>query len=71
VATKAGEKDGKPYTIFTIFDEADVKYGTFSETFADLARTAKESGQQAKISFTVGQFGNKVTGLEIVEGKAE
>ncbi len=67
VASKTGEKDGKPYTIFTIFDEADVKYGTFSETFADLARSAKESGELVKITFTVGTYGNKVTGLELAE----
>ena len=67
VASKTGEKDGKPYTIFTIFDEADVKYGTFSETFADLARSAKESGELVKITFTAGTYGNKVTGLELAE----
>lgn len=70
VASKTGEKDGKPYTIFTIFDEADVKYGTFSETFADLARSAKESGELVKITFTVGTYGNKVTGLELAEKAA-
>lgn len=67
VASKTGEKDGKPYTVFTIFDEADVKYGTFSETFVDLARSAKESGELVKITFTVGTYGNKVTGLELAE----
>lgn len=70
VASKAGEKDGKPYTVFTIFDEADVKYGTFSETFVDLARSAKESGELVKITFTVGTYGNKVTGLEPAEKAA-
>lgn len=68
VASKSDKtKDGKPYTVFTIFDEADVKYGTFSETFADLARSAKESGQLVNIAFTVGQYGNKVTNLELAE----
>ena len=70
VASKTGEKDGKPYTVFTIFDEADVKYGTFSETFVDLARSAKESGELVKITFTVGTYGNKVTGLELAEKAA-
>lgn len=65
VASKAGSKDGKPYTVFTIFDEEDVKYGTFSETFADLARSAKESGEFVNIAFTVGQYGNKITNLEL------
>jgi phage recombination protein Bet len=68
VASKSDKtKDGKPYTVFTIFDEADVKYGTFSETFADLARSAKESGQLVNIAFTVGQYGNKITNLELAE----
>lgn len=71
VASKTGEKDGKPYTVFTIFDEADVKYGTFSESFVDLARSAKESGKLVKITFTVGTYGNKVTGLELAEKAAE
>jgi hypothetical protein len=70
VASKTGEKDGKPYTVFTIFDEADVKYGTFSETFVGLARSAKESGELVKITFTVGTYGNKVTGLELAEKAA-
>lgn len=67
VASKDGESNGKKYKIFTIFDENDVKYGTFSETFADVARSARESGQAVTISFTVGQYGNKVTNLELVE----
>lgn len=71
VASKAGEKDGKQYTIFTIFDENDAKYGTFDTTLADLARSAKESGEQVRITFTVGQYGNKVTGLELAEKAAE
>jgi hypothetical protein len=70
VASKTGEKDGKPYTVFTIFDEADVKYGTFSESFVDLARSAKESGELVKITFTVGTYGNKVTGLELAQKAA-
>lgn len=70
VASKTGEKDGKQYTIFTIFDENDAKYGTFDTALADLARSAKESGELVKITFTVGTYGNKVTGLELAQ-KAE
>jgi ribosomal protein L12E/L44/L45/RPP1/RPP2 len=66
VASKSDKtKEGKPYTVFTIFDEADVKYGTFSAKFADLAQTAKESGELVNITFTVGQYGNKITNLEL------
>jgi len=66
VASKQGEKkDKSKYTIYTIFDEADVKYGTFSDTFADLANSAKEQKVPVNITFTVGQYGNKVTNLEL------
>jgi len=64
------KKDGTDYKIFTIFDEADVKYGTFSDTFADLANSAKEKKLPVKITFTDGQYGRKVTNLEIVEKEA-
>lgn len=67
VASKSGEKDGKPYKVYTIFDDSDVKYGTFSDTFADLANSAKEKGLPVKITFTVGQYGNKITNLEIAK----
>lgn len=71
VASKDGiDSKKKPYTIYTIFDENDAKYGTFDTALADLARSAKESGEQVKITFTVGQYGNKVTGLELAEKAA-
>jgi hypothetical protein len=63
VSSKTGEKNGKPYTVFTIVDENGEKYGTFSETFADLATWAKENGVPAEITYTVGQYGNKITNL--------
>jgi len=67
VAKKEGEKDGKKYTIYTIFDMDDVKYGTFSDTFADLAASASKTKEPVKITFTVGQYGNKVTNVELAE----
>lgn len=68
VTHKEGEKKDKTkYKIYTIFDEADVKYGTFSDTFADLANSAKEKSLPVKITFTVGQYGNKIINLELVE----
>jgi len=71
VASKMGKKkDGTDYKIYTIFDEADVKYGTFSDTFADLATSAKEQKLPVKVAFTVGQYGNKLTNLELAEEKA-
>jgi len=71
VQSKAGKKkDGTDYTIFTIVDDAGVKYGTFSDTFADLAQWAKENGVPATITYTVGQYGNKVVTLTVEEREA-
>lgn len=68
IASKKGaKKDGGEYTIYTLFDEADIKYGTFSETFADLASSAKESGAEVTITYTDGQYGRKVVNLELAE----
>lgn len=65
VTKKEGENNGKKYIIYAIFDMADVKYGTFSETFADIARSASESKEDVKITYTVGKFGNNITNLEL------
>jgi len=71
ISGKEGEKKDKTkYKIYTIFDEKDVKYGTFSDTFADLANSAKEKSLPVKITFTVGQYGNKVTNIELAEATA-
>ncbi len=71
ISNKKGEKkDGSAYTIYTIFDDSDVKYGTFSDTFADLANSAKEKKLPVKITFTVGQYGNKITNFELAEQEA-
>ena len=67
VESKNGEKNGKQYTIFTIIDNQDTKYGTFSDTFADLASSAREMGSMVTITYTVGQYGNKITDLVVVE----
>jgi hypothetical protein len=70
VAQKEGEKDGKKYTVYTIFDENDVKYGTFDAKIVNIAEDAKEAGSVVVIKFTVGQYGNKITGLELAEKAA-
>lgn len=65
VASKQGEKNGKPYTIFTIIDDLGNKYGTFSDSYADLANTAKADGLAVNIAYTDGQYGRKIVTLEI------
>lgn len=68
VASKKGKKkDGTEYTIYTIIDESGEKFGTFSDTFADLANSACSSGDPVTITYTVGQYGNKVATLELTE----
>jgi len=68
VQSKNGEKNGKPYTIYTIIDEDGMKYGTFSDTFADLASQAKAEGKPVEIHYTEGQYGRKIVFLA-VEGE--
>jgi hypothetical protein len=65
ISFKDGEKDGKAYRIYSIVDENGEKYGTFSETFADLATTAQKEGTPVKITFTVGKFGKGITNLTV------
>jgi hypothetical protein len=67
VESKTGEKDGKPYTLYGITGEGDIVYKTFSETFADIASTAKNTGDSVTITYKTGKFGNTITGLVIVE----
>jgi hypothetical protein len=70
VGQKDGTKDGKPYTVYTIFDENDVKYGTFDAKLVNIAEDAKEAGSIVTIKYTVGQYGNKVTSLELAKEQA-
>lgn len=68
VGSKAGKKkDGADYTIYTVIDEAGEKYATFSDTFADLAGSARAEGIPVAITYTVGQYGKKIVTLELAE----
>jgi hypothetical protein len=67
VEAKKGEKNGKPYTIFGITAEDNTIYKTFSDTFADLATTAKANGNKVKIAYAVGKYGNDITALVVEE----
>lgn len=50
ITSKSGEKDGKPWTVYHITVDG-MRYGTFSATFADMARTVKEAGGKVRIKF--------------------
>lgn len=63
VQAKEGEKDGKPYKIYAIFDENEEKYATFSDSFAELASQAITDGSLVKIEYVEGKFGKKVTNM--------
>lgn len=64
------KKDGTEYRVYAITDEDGTKYGTFSETFADLAQWAKENGAVAEITYVIGQYGNKIVNLTAEEKEA-
>jgi len=71
VKESSGEKDGKPWTRWGVKGEGDAIYGTFSETFADLAVSAGKTEQRVKITFEKkGKF-TTITDLEIIEGSEE
>lgn len=61
------KKDGTNYRMYIIIDEKDVKYATFSETLTDIASTALANGTPIKITYEVGDYGNKISGLEPAE----
>jgi hypothetical protein len=66
IDSKQGETKGKPWTRYDIMIDG-VKYSTFSDTFADIARTAKESGAKVTFTFTAGERGNTIKTLEVIE----
>jgi len=71
IKESSGEKDGKPWTRWGVKGEDDIIYGTFSETFADLALSAAKAEQRVKITFKKkGKF-TTITDLEIIEGSEE
>lgn len=68
ITSKDGtKKDGKPYTLHTIFDANGNKYGTFDTKLADLAQLSQEQGFPVQITYTEGKFGKNITNLVEVE----
>lgn len=69
VRKNTGEtKAGKPWTKFVI-KNGDTAYNTFSETFAGLAKEAKEANAKVKITFKESKFGNDIENLVKVEAR--
>lgn len=53
----------KPYTRYDIIDDKGAKYSTFDDKVAALAKTLKENGRKALISYEVGKYGNDIKSL--------
>jgi len=63
----ANEKTKEAYRLYKVIAEDGAVYGTFSETFADVASSAKQAGQKVKIEFHTGKYGNIIKSLQPVE----
>lgn len=57
-----GEKNGKPWTRYTIFNDAE-KYKTFDHKFAEIVRT----GEKIRIAYKTDKWGNTITNLSLVD----
>lgn len=71
VKKKTGEKNGKPWTSYSVIGEDNKEYKTFSESNATIAFNAKSKGLPVKIGFETGQYGNDIKSIAIVEAKAD
>jgi hypothetical protein len=60
------QKTNKPYTLYGITDAKGAIYKTFDKKIEEVASKAWSEGKLVKISFTVGQYGNDITGIEEV-----
>lgn len=65
VDKKDGTSNGKPFTLYTIFDEAGEKYGTFSEAHADIATSAINNFLPATIKYSDGKYGKRVEEITV------
>lgn len=62
---------GEPYTRFEITDSEGTVYKTFSESFATIAKEAKEQGLCVKIESETNDFGNDLVNIIPIEKKME
>lgn len=64
------KKDGKPWTKFVV-KAGEKDYGTFSETFAQVAKDSMQGAVPVEITFTTNKFGNDISAIQIVEPQKE
>jgi len=63
-------KAGKAYTLYTIYAKGGghgMKFTTFSETHANIAKSAKEAKLKAVIDYTTDKYGHKVTAIDLTD----
>ena len=61
---KGKTKTGKDYTLYTVIIDNE-QYKTFSESFAKLAKEAKETGTPVAVKFVSDNFGHNVESIEL------
>lgn len=61
---KGKTKTGKDYTLYTVIIDNE-QYKTFSESFAKLAKEAKETGTPVIVKFTSNNFGHNIESIEL------
>ena len=66
IKTEGRDKNGKPYTLYEIIDENDIKYLTFSKSIAIAAEKAREAGRKCTIVSHETQYGNVIDELREV-----
>lgn len=68
--TGTNSKTGKSWTKY-IVKAGDKDYGTFSETFAQIAKDSMQGAVPVEITFTTNKFGNDISAIQIVEPPKE
>lgn len=66
---KSGITNGKPWTRYAITDTAGNEFSTFSQTDADLAYDAKETGQAVEVEWEANKYGKTLNALRVVDGE--
>jgi len=70
VRLKSGTKNGKAWTQYTI-KNGNAEYTTFSKTFAEKAKQARDAGLQCEITFTTNQYGKNLEAIRVIEPGAQ
>lgn len=69
IEAKDGETKGKKWKLFAVTVDGE-RYKTFSDTFADMARTAKDKGSKVRIKFRASEKGKSIALLTDEEATA-